>query len=339
MISLSEHIFERRREGVNLKSSFIEYAALRRNLPYTRYNSTTIIVRPPGAPEVPFNNLNGPSSSAVGRELCGRKNLTLELLAGANLSVPRSSTYSNKSINRAWSFADSLGAEIVVKPTRLSRGRGVTTGITNRQEFELAWDRAFAAYSGTSDSRRVVVQEQVNGEDYRILVVGQAVVAVTHRKRPNVTGDGRSTIRELIDQKNLKRSQHPTLNTYPIPTDPNKLDELIRGGLTLDDVVEAGREVTLRRASNLSGGGDSVDLTDVMHAQYKDMAVRALQAVPGLGYAGIDLIAPDVETPPTHGQYAFTEVEFSPGPMTDFPVVGEPRDMAGAILDFYLAKK
>lgn len=336
MISLSEHIFERRLQGVNLKSSFIEYAAIKKGLPYTRYNSTTIIIRTPGGSAIPFNNLNGPSSSAVGKELCGRKNVTLELLSDAGLAVPRSGTFSIKNIDKAWKFAETLDSYVVVKPTRLSRGRGVTTEISSRQDFGQAWDRAFSAYSGTSDSRRVVVQEQVNGEDYRIFVVGAKVVSVTHRKRPNVVGDGQSTILELIEKKNLLRSEHPTLNTYPIPTALDRLDELSRSGGTLEDVPAAGTEVTLRRASNLSGGGDSVDLTDVMHPEYKSMAVRALEAVPGLGYAGIDLIAPDVEAPPAKGQYAFTEVEFSPGPMTDFPVVGKPRDMAGAIMDFYL---
>lgn len=85
-------------------------------------------------------------------------------------------------------------------------------------------------------------------------------------------------------------------------------------------------------------GGDSIDVSDTCHPGFKDLAVRAVGSIPGLEYAGVDLLTRDITSEPRPGNYIVSEVEFFPGPVAHFPVVGIPRDMASAVLDYYLSR-
>jgi D-alanine-D-alanine ligase-like ATP-grasp enzyme len=338
MHSLKDHIFYGYSKGINLKSSVMEYAALSRGLPVERLSNTLITVDTLDNEALAFHNMNGPHSSQPGRELCGRKDLAQKLMGEAGLRVPVSQTFSSRYRENAARFASTLNGPVVVKPVRLSKGKGVSTGILSPEEFNGAWKNAFDAHSTSSSRNRVIVQEQIFGEDYRVFVVDSEVISITQRRRPSVTGDGKSTLLALIKDKNKARKKHPTLTSFPIPEEADRLDNLARQGYSLDHVPSTGERVTLRRTSNLSGGGDSVDLTDTAHETYREMARRALAAIPGMRYGGVDLIVPDISCPPDGRPFAVTEVEFSPGPLTDFPVEGKPRDMGGAILGHYLKR-
>lgn len=272
----------------------------------------------------------------MGRSLADRKQDARILLLDANLRVPDSQVFGPNQRGAARRWAGERAAESVVKPTALARARGVTTEIRTDGEFDVAWDRAIGASSSRSN-RQVLVEEHISGEDIRCFVVGGRMVTATQRRRPRVVGDGASTIVELIAEKNQVRAAHPTLHPYLIPEDPELLDQLAASGMTVNDVPEDGQIVMLRRVSNLSGGGDSVDVTDSIHPDFESIAARAVAAIPGAEYLGVDLIVPDITAPPGTQRHVVTEVEAAPGPLTDFPIEGEPRDMAGAILDHYLS--
>lgn len=338
MESLAQHIFTRQAEEVGLKTAIMEYAAMARGVPYRRVDRTTIIVDPSHGHSIPFLHMNGPASSEVGKRFCGIKSLGGKLLGGAGLRVPKSRTFSRRGHDKAWFFAESLPTPFVVKPNRLSRGLGVSTNVGNAEQFEQAWSYAFDAYRTNSPANRVIIEEQITGEDYRCFVVDGKFISATQRRRPSVQGDGNSSLLELILAKNETRAAHPTLNTYPIPTELVKLDLARAAHQQLDYVPNAGQVVTLRSSSNLSGGGDSVDCTDQIHDSFKNIAVQAYNAIPGMKYLGVDLIATDITAVPTLDNHAVTEVEYSPGPITDFPVVGKSRDMAGAILEYYMGR-
>lgn len=336
MQTLAEHIAARRAKGIGLKTAVMEHAVMRRGLPYQRLNRYLILVEPAGGVPIPFYNMLGPSISTPGCYLADRKQDSRRLLAEAGVTVPATELFTRRQQRTAWRYAQGLSGGAVIKPTRLSRGRGITTGIHTEQEFDAAWERAFEAYGGRSRNSQVIIEQHVTGEDFRCFVVGGELISATQRRRPQVIGDGRSTVAELIAQKNTVRAAHPTLNTYPIPTDPEQLDLLGEAGLTLEDVPSDGETVVLRRTSNLSGGGDSVDVTDEIHPGFREVAVRSVAAIPGMAYMGADLIAPSVAVAPTEENHVVTEVESSPGPLTDFPIEGTPRDMAGPILEYYL---
>lgn len=332
-----DFVLTRQAERIGIKSALMEYAALRRDLPVRRISRLAIAVEFPDGRQLAFYQMNGPRSSQVGRYLCDRKEHCRELLHAAGFSVTPSQLFGPDGLSSALSFIESLDGAAVVKPTRLSRGKGITTGIESPEQFREAWGRAFNAYR-RPEQGQVLVEQHMDGEDFRFYVVGKHTVFATHRKRANVTGDGRSSIGTLIEAKNAERAQNPYLGSYLIPTNLGELDRLAPAGLSLDSVPAFGEEITLRGASNLSAGGDSIDWTEQMHPGFREMVVRAVEAIPGMEYAGVDVIAPDIAQAPTSENHVIGEVEYSPAPLADFPAEGEAHDMAGALLEHYLSQ-
>jgi D-alanine-D-alanine ligase-like ATP-grasp enzyme len=104
----------------------------------------------------------------------------------------------------------------------------------------------------------------------------------------------------------------------------------------MSHVPAPGEIVILRSVCNLSAGGDSIDVTDEAHPGFIDIAIRGVRAIPGVEYAGVDLITPDITAPPTATNHIVSEVEHSPATMAHFPLIGTPRDMAGTVLQYYL---
>lgn len=321
-----------------LKSAVVEYAATCRGLPVERVDDATLLVTIAGR-TLPFVGLNGPDSSFVGKWLCDYKHAQRAIATSQGLPTAQSAVFPSSKPKSAMRFAQNIGWPVVVKPNQLSRGRGVTVGVANENRFAEAWRRALDAFSSGSDrSRRVLVEKQVMDEDFRFFVVDDRVVSATHKVRANVVGDGRSTVAELISQKNVTRKDNPYLRDYPIPDDPDILDALTSDGRTLSEVPARDERVTLRGVSDLRAGGDSVDVTDEVDPYYSEIAVTAVHGMPGLAYAGVDIIASDITKAPDGdaSRYVVSDVEFSPAPMAHFPVIGAPRDVAGAIIEHYV---
>lgn len=335
--SASDFVFESREREVGIKSVLLEYAALNRGFQVERFDERTVLVEAPHTHPLAFRNINGPLSSSTGRFLCDRKDHTRRLVGGAGVSVVPSRLFERGKRRAAWRYAQSLGLPVVLKPPGMARGRGITTAIETWEEFAEAWKKVMHAYR-RPDVAQFIVEKHVYGEDYRAFVVDGAVVSVTHRKRASVTGDGMSTVAELIDRKNLTRLDNPYLSEHMIPTDPGDLDRLEFSGHSVDSTPDDGEQVVLRGASNLSAGGDSIDVTDQMHHSFKEIARTAVDSIPGMEYAGVDIIASSINQTATPGTYVVSEVEFSPAPLADFPMEGAPRDMAGDVLGFYLQR-
>jgi len=319
---------------VRLESLLMEAAAWARGCLVERLDDATLIVEH-GEEPLPFYGMRGPSGSVGTKHLCDDKRETRRLLKRAGLATPTSRAFARRRRREAWEFAAERGGRVVVKPHALVGGSGVTLGVRDEEAFERAWDEALT-WRRRRHAPRVIVEEQCEGEDFRVFVVGDRVVSVTQRRRASVHGDGQRTVSELIAHKNQARAANPGLRNYPIPTDPALLDQLATSGYHLHDIPPAGHHLTLRSVSNLSAGGDSIDVTDQTHPAVNALAVRAVRAIPGLAYAGVDLITPSVTQPPDDVGYVISEIEFSPGPMSHFPAEGTPRDMAGAVLDHYL---
>ncbi|OBF40824.1 hypothetical protein A5724_07155 [Mycobacterium sp. ACS1612] len=196
-----------------------------------------------------------------------------------------------------------------------------------REASSTAWESRW---------RPVLVEKHFEGNDFRAFVVGDNVVSVTQRKPANVVGDGVATVRELIERKNAIRAGNVYLCDHLIPVKLELLDLLAGSGMTLSHIPAHGETVVLRSASNLSAGGDSIDFTEEAHPGFVDIAIRAVRAIPAVEYGGVDLITPDIAAPPTATNYIVSEVEYSPAVLAHFPLIGAPRDMAGAVLNHYL---
>jgi len=228
---------------------------------------------------------------------------------------------------------DSVQLPAVVKPANTDHGIAVSTNIQNRQELLSAIENAFKF------AKKVIVEEFVPGQEFRFLVIDYVVRAIAFREPANVTGDGTSTIQQLIDKKNEGRGndyRHPLLK---IVVDEEVKRHLNALSLTTDSILKTGEKVYLRKNSNLSTGGDSIDVTDEMPDFYKKVAVKAARAA-GLKIAGIDIIVKDPKAAPSPENYIVVELN-APAmlSMHDFPYIGKNRHVEKYVLDCILKSK
>lgn len=266
-------------------------------------------------------------TSLLAAELARSKERTKRALASAGLPVPKGVVVSTA--DEVVAALAELRAPVVVKPSDGNHGRGVTMNVRDETDARRAFEAAAAV------SPRVIVEQQLAGRDYRVLVVDGRVVAAAERAPARVIGDGASTIQQLIDLLNLDPRRGfghgRVLSSVVLDDAAQRLLE--RDGLGPDSVPESGRVVQLRDAANLSAGGEAVDRTDELHPSIAAAAVRAA-AVVGLDIAGIDLITGDLSHGWNEGTSGIVEVNAGPGfRMHVSPSSGTPRDVAGPVVD------
>lgn len=228
---------------------------------------------------------------------------------------------------------DTIHLPAVVKPVNTDHGIAVSTNIKTRQELIFAIDYAFK-FAG-----KVIVEEFFPGQEYRFLVVDSQVRAVACREPANVTGDGKSTIRQLTDKKNVGRGddyRHPLLKII-IDEEVNR--HLNALSMSPETILRKGEKVYLRKNSNLSTGGDSIDVTDDITDSYKGVAVKAASAA-GLKIAGIDIIIKDLGRTASPEDYIVVELN-APAmlSMHNYPYIGNNRHVEKYVLDSILNSK
>lgn len=272
------------------------------------------------------------ATAAVAASIVGRKNLTRALLADAGLVIPSGGDFATDEREQARLRARQLGAAVVVKPSNGTKGRGVSVGVDTGVAFDRAWDEACRV-----GAERVVVESVVPGIDVRLLVIGDAWVAAIRRIPANVTGDGRSSIRELIASKNAARAQLPHLRTHPIRMDDHRNALLEARGLDLDSVLPLDDQLLLDGKANTSAGGEAIDITDDLHPSYLEVARRAAASIPSLAIAGVDLIIAEPDLPANADNHAILELNSMPRLVSHhFPAAGVARDAARAVVDCVL---
>jgi cyanophycin synthetase len=267
------------------------------------------------------------ATSAVAVDVASDKMLTKRLLAEAYVPTPAGTVVTT--VEEGLAFLASSGRPLVVKPLDAQQGRGVTLGVRDEARFRRAFEAASAF------SSRVLVEEQVEGRDYRVLVVGGRVVAASEREPALVIGDGVKTVRELVDLANQDPRRGPGHATplTMMTIDDAATEVLSCQGLTPESVPPDGARVRLRETANLSTGGTAEDVTGHLHPELSAMCERAARIV-GLDPCGVDLIARHVTLPPREGDVAVIELNAAPGiRMHHFPSAGPPRDAGGAIVD------
>lgn len=262
---------------------------------------------------------------AVG--IASNKDLTKRLLREAGLPVPKGRTVST--LDGALSAALLAKGPVVIKPLSANQGKGVTTGVLGAEAVEVAFKHA--RRFGTS----VIVEQHIQGDDHRVLVVGGRVVAASRRSPPEVTGDGHSTIGQLVDGINAdprRGDAHGSALTR-VRLDEAALKELLSQGLGIDAVPLAGERVRLRGNANLSTGGTAQDVTRQLHPDNALACTRAARKI-GLDVAGIDLVCGDIALPMAAQGGAIIEVNAAPGiRMHEHPSAGRRRYAGRAILD------
>ncbi|WP_064712323.1 cyanophycin synthetase [Rhizobium bangladeshense] len=266
-------------------------------------------------------------TSEIAAEIASDKDLTCKLLQEAGLPVPRSIIVEDAA--SAVRAARRLGFPVVTKPIDANHGRGVNVGLASDEEVTWGFLQAQA------HSPSVLVEQQLTGADHRILIVAGKLVAAAKRVPAQVTGDGRSTIRELIEQVNQdpRRGEGHEAALTKIVIDECLLHFIARSGLSLSSVPARHERVMLLPTANLSTGGTAVDCTDEVHPGNALIACRAAQIV-GLDIAGIDFIAPDIGRSVLETGGGIIEVNAGPGfRMHLHPSQGRARNVAKPILD------
>ena len=230
-----------------------------------------------------------PGCSVATRAICNNKISTATILHQKGVRTPFTSVYTAEDIDRAFEEAFRHAPQVVIKARALTLGRGVFLNVT-QDNFR---DHFTACLNAQKKTRRpdVLVQEMLPGFEMRVTVVEGAVDNVLVRIPAYVVGNGRSTINALIDAKNLKRSRCAFFGKKLIARDHNLRSYMQAYGLDGSQVPEQGERVLLSSISNVSYGGETAIVTDLVSDEIKDIALRAVAAVPGLRTAGVDVMA------------------------------------------------
>ena len=237
-------------------------------------------------------------TSAVAMSICDDKRATRRIVDAAGVRVPDQTTADDPAERAAFL---KRYKSVVVKPARGEQGRGVAVGLTTEDEVEAAVE---AARAHCND---VIVEECFQGEDLRLVVIDYRVVAVAIRRPARIVGDGRASVRKLIEVQSRRR-EAATQGESSIPLDAETERCLAAAGYGLDDVPDQGVEINVRKTANLHTGGTIHDVTDETHPKLIDAAIKAARAIE-IPVTGIDLMVKSAREP----DYVFIEANERPG--------------------------
>ena len=316
------------RHAIGTSTGAVVNAALRRDIPALRLTeSANLFQLGWGSRQKRLQATITGATNAIAVGIASDKQLTKALLDGAGVPVPEGDVVTT--VEAAQRIARRLGRPVAVKPLDANQGKGVTVDCVGADAVARAFE--FARKHG----RRVIVEEYLRGRDYRVLVTGGKIAAASWRRPPHVTGDGKSTIRQLVETENRNPARgdgHTNILTR-IPLDALADETLARQGHDLDTVLADGVSADLRGNANLSTGGTAEDVTDLLPEETRDICIRAARTI-GLDVAGIDIICEDIALPLRAQRGGIIEVNAAPGiRMHQYPSRGTPRDAGDAIVE------
>ncbi len=300
-------------------------AATDRRIPHIRLNEGNLVQLGYGMRQRRIWTAETDFTGAIAENIASDKDLTKRLIAACGVPVPEGRTVDSPA--EAWEAAQDIGLPVVVKPIDGNHGRGVSLDLTTQAEVEAAHPVAEKEGSG------VIVERYIRGDEHRLLVVGHEVVAAARGESLWVTGDGRSTVVQLIDTQLNTDPRRGEAEEFPLETirlDREPVIRLLleRQGLGGDDVPAAGRRVLIQRNGNVA-----IDCTDDVHPEVARVVALAARVI-GLDIAGIDLVCEDVRRPLQAQGGAIVEVNAGPGLLMHLkPGVGTPRPVGRAIVD------
>ncbi len=301
--------------------------AIKRKIPYIRLNRHSLVQLGYGINQRRVQATIASTTSSIAVELACDKEETKNLLEAAEIPVPRGRiVYDEEDLQ---SCIDKIGYPVVTKPVNGNHGKGATTNIRN-------WEDAVAGLKAAKQYGRAVICEKfITGRDFRVLVINYKFVAAALRTPAAVIGDGKHTVKELIDIVNSdpRRGYGHEKVLTAIKIDDFTMDMLNKKGYTLDTIIADKEELWLKPTANLSTGGTATDVTDFVHPSNVFLAERIARVI-GLDICGIDIMADDLSTPLAENGGAVLEVNAAPGfRMHLDPTDGLPRNVAEPVID------
>ena len=239
-------------------------------------------------------------TSAIAMSRCDDKRLTHRVLRTAGLKVPRQFTVNPDHDESNAAVLEEL-KRVVVKPARGEQGNGISVDVRSTEALEkaVAWAGQFCP--------DVIIESYMQGEDLRLIVIDQQVVAAAVRRPPIIVGTGRHSVSELIEKYNRRRAS-ATDGESRIPLDDETRRCIRQAGHNLDDVITAEKKIKVRKTANLHTGGTIEDVTDIIHPTLVEAAERAATVL-NIPVTGLDMIVPDLKGP----EYVIIEANERPG--------------------------
>jgi cyanophycin synthetase len=334
--SLDEDIMRMReiREDTRLGPSTgcIVDEAAKRGIPYIRLNKHSLVQLGYGIHQKRIRATIASTTGNIAVDIACDKEETKNLLGAAEIPVPRGTTI--RTMEELAAATERFGYPLVIKPIDGNHGKGNTTNITT-------WEQAVTAFEAAKEyGRSVIIEKFITGFDFRILVINYKFICAALRTPASVTGDGNSTIQELIDETNKDPRRgygHEKVLTQ-ITFDQFTQKILAEKNYTLDTIPPKGEFVLVKPTANLSTGGTSTDVTEEVHPTNIFMCERIAKII-GLDICGIDIMASDLRTPVSENGGAILEVNAAPGfRMHIEPSEGLPRNVAEPVVDMLFPK-
>ena len=309
----------------------IVQAAIARNIPFRRLTEGSLVQFGWGSRQRRIQAAEIDATGAIAETIAQDKELTKKLLDAAGVPVPMGRSVSDP--DDAWAAALEIGLPVVIKPKDGNQGKGVTVNVTTKEQLT-------AGFHTASEFRDdILVERYLPGHDYRVLVIGDKMVACARRDPPQVVGDGVHSVRELVEQvnKDPRRGDGHATSLTKIRFDDIALATLAKHGMNADSVPSNGQRVVLRNNANLSTGGTATDVTDDVHPDVAERCIAAAHMV-GLDICGVDLVCDSVLKPIEEQHGGIVEVNAAPGlRMHLSPSFGKPRAIGEAIMDTLFA--
>ena len=317
----------RQNEGLGPSTGSIIKEAEARGIPWIRLNKYSLCQLGYGANQKRIQATVTSETSNIGVDIACDKEETKDLLEQAEVPIPKGDIIrTERGLEEAVEY---VGFPLVIKPVNGNHGRGITTNINSLEEALIGFKEA------KEISRLVIVEKYITGEDHRLLVIDNKLVAAAKRTPAHVIGDGKSTIQQLVDEVNKDERRgygHEKVLTE-IDINSLTLEILKEMDMTTESVPKKGEMVKLKSTANLSTGGTAEDITELIHPYNVFMAERISKII-GLDICGIDIMANDLTKPLNKSGGAVLEVNAGPGfRMHLQPTSGLPRNVGGHVVD------
>ncbi|UQB68800.1 cyanophycin synthetase [Epilithonimonas zeae] len=324
-IQTLKEIRERERLGPST-GSIVEEAASRR-IPWIRLGKNSLVQLGYGINQQRFQATITGNTSSIAVDIACNKELTKKMLEDAAIPVPSGGLVTDEEGLQA--VIRKIGYPLVLKPLDGNHGKGASINVKDYETAVIGLEHA------QKYSRKVIVEKYITGFDFRVLVINHKMVAAARRVPAHVVGDGELNLQELIDKENLDPRRgyghENVLTEIDVDKDTNELLEKLN--YTLETVPQKGEIVYLKSTANLSTGGTSIDVTDMIHPENIQMAERVSRII-GLDVCGIDIMAENLTQPLKESGGAILEVNAAPGfRMHLAPSEGLPRNVAAPVVD------
>jgi cyanophycin synthetase len=304
-----------------------------------KFEDPSLILASKGKHKELLYDLANSRSSYTSSWIASDKFLTKKVLQQHNIPVAKGEVFHIVQVKEAMKYAENIGFPVVIKPVTDGQGNFVYSQIDTAEELQQRIDFFAKEYLGKP---YFILEKHIPGEEYRIFISESGFLAAVHREPAAVKGDGTHSLIQLIQIENYQRLNPRTTCLCEIKLDDVLFDYLDKHQLSLDYVPKKSEVVELRPNSNVSKGGNCIDVTEKVHSSVRKLAKQVLAAMGNLAFVGLDLICADISKPLRNQTHVICELNPFPGlSLHSLPAVGKSRNVAAEVaqLVFPEAKK